>query len=102
MEANLLWLPSCALDSRGAAFSQRQTGHRAAAARDELLVGKFSMPGLMRNQRLIVKSWRQGHEAERVQVIRDDFNRFQISDPVVIEIRNGLAGIPWVYGVFRP
>jgi len=66
------------------------------------VVGKFSMPGLMRNQRLIVKSWREGHDAEHVQVSRDDFNRFQIGDPVMIEIHNGMAGIPWVYGVYRP
>ncbi len=66
------------------------------------VVGKFSMPGPMGNQRLIVKSWRQGHDAERVQVSRDDYNRFQIGDEVVIQIQNGMAGIPWVYGVFRP
>jgi hypothetical protein len=66
------------------------------------VVGKFSMPGPMGNQRLIVKSWRQGHDAERVQVTRDDYDRFQVGDQVVIQIQNGMAGIPWVYGVFRP
>ena len=66
------------------------------------VVGKFSMPGLMGNQRLIVKSWRQGRDAEHVEVSRDDFNRFQVGDEVVIQIQNGMAGIPWVYGVYRP
>jgi hypothetical protein len=37
-----------------------------------------------------------------VQVSRDDYNRFQVGDEVVIQMQNGMAGIPWVYGVFRP
>jgi hypothetical protein len=66
------------------------------------VVGKFSMPGLFRTNRLEVTSWRVGHQIERLAVAPDDYNRFQIDDTVVVEIQDGIAGIPWVYGVHRP
>lgn len=66
------------------------------------VVGKFSMPGILKTQRLIVTSWREGRSLEHVLVSSDDYNRFQVGDPVVIEMQNGLAGIPWVYAVYRP
>ncbi len=64
--------------------------------------GKFSMGRLPRVRRLIVASWRNGRRFEQVAVDRDDFDRFQIGDQVVIQAQKGALGIPWVYGVFRP
>jgi hypothetical protein len=66
------------------------------------VVGKFSMPGVLRTQRLVVLSWREGRRIERVSVSRDDYNRFQVGNPVVVEVQPGMAGIPWVYAVYRP
>jgi hypothetical protein len=66
------------------------------------VVGKFAMPGLLRNQRLVVTSWRDEQPVERVPVERDDYQRFQVGDSVVVEMQNGVVGIPWVYSVHRP
>jgi hypothetical protein len=66
------------------------------------VVRKFSMPGLFRTQRLVVTSWRAGRDVEHVNVNADDFNRFQVGDQAVIQLQNGLVGIPWVYAVYRP
>jgi hypothetical protein len=66
------------------------------------VVGKFSMPGVLRTQRLVVVSWRDGRRIERVSVSRDDYNRFQVGNAVVVEVQQGIAGIPWVYAVYRP
>ena len=65
------------------------------------VVGKFSMRGVLRNSRLVVTSWRSGRRFERVPVERDDFNHFQRGDAVVVQVRDGLVGIPWVYAVYR-
>ena len=66
------------------------------------VVGKFSMPGVLRTQRLVVASWREGRRIERVPVSRDDYERFQVGNPVVVQVQQGVAGIPWIYGVYRP
>jgi hypothetical protein len=67
------------------------------------VVSKFRMPGvLLRTQRLIVVSWRPDRRVERVFVALDDYDRFQPGDAVVVQLGRGLAGIPWVYGVYRP
>jgi len=66
------------------------------------VVGKFSMPGVLRTQRLVVTSWREGRRVERVLVTRDDYGRFQLGDSVVVEVESGVVGIPWVYAVYRP
>jgi hypothetical protein len=66
------------------------------------VVGKFSMPGLLRMERLVVTSWREGRAIERLQVSRDDYTRFRPGDSVVVEVENGVVGIPWVYAVYRP
>ncbi len=65
------------------------------------VVGKFSMPGVLRSSRLVVTSWREGRRVERVPVGRDDFDRFQRGDRVVIQMQGGVVGIPWVYAVYR-
>ena len=66
------------------------------------VIGKFSMPGVLRTQRLVVASWREGRRIERVPVSRDDYERFQVGNPVVVQVQQGVAGIPWIYGVYRP
>lgn len=65
------------------------------------VIGKFAMPGVLRNSRVIVNSWRPGQTVERVPIPRDEYERFTVGDKVVIRYSEGLAGIPWVYGVFR-
>jgi hypothetical protein len=66
------------------------------------VVSKFRMPGAMRTYRLIVISWRPDGRVERVFVPMEDYDRFQVGDAVVVQVSNGLAGIPWIYGVNRP
>ncbi len=66
------------------------------------VVGKFSMPGLLRTERLVVTSWREGRAVERLQVSRDDYGRFRPGDSVIVEVQSGVVGIPWVYAVYRP
>ena len=65
------------------------------------VVGKFSMPGFLRTNRLVVRSWRDPESFERVPVDPDDFLRFQRGDQVIVQVQQGLVGIPWVYGVYR-
>lgn len=65
------------------------------------VVGKFTMPGTLHVSRLTVVSWRSSERMERVPVSRDDYARFAIGDRVEIRLQDGLAGIPWVYAVYR-
>lgn len=66
------------------------------------VVGKFQMPGFMRwTRRLVVRSWRQDQKFERLSVDRFDFDRFRPGDEVVVQVRGGALGIPWVYDVNR-
>ena len=69
--------------------------------REAAVVGKFSMPGVLRSSRLVVTSWRDGRRVERVPVGSDDFDRFERGDVVVVQVQDGLVGIPWVYAVYR-
>lgn len=63
------------------------------------VVGKFSMSAMVPTRRLLVVSWRSGHQYERVPVSSEEYSRFQVGERVVVEIHPGLAGIPWVAGV---
>jgi hypothetical protein len=65
------------------------------------VVGKFSTSGLPRSRRLVVTSWRSQRRFERIAVDRDDFERFQKGDDVIIQAQKGALGVPWVYGVYR-
>jgi hypothetical protein len=65
------------------------------------VVSKFTMPGLVRPHRLIVRSWRDNGRLERVPVDEDDYSRFRPGDTVEVRVAPGLAGIPWVYSVLR-
>ncbi|HXO04908.1 MAG TPA: hypothetical protein VN884_04670 [Candidatus Sulfotelmatobacter sp.] len=63
------------------------------------VISKFSMSGPVPNRRLIVTSWREGHRLERIPVDRGDFDRVSRGDMVDVQVREGLASIPWVAGV---
>jgi hypothetical protein len=65
------------------------------------VVGKFSMPGFLRTNRLVVRSWRNPGEVERVPVDPDDYLRFQRGDQVIVQVQEGLVGITWVFAVYR-
>ncbi len=86
--AGLLWANG-ALDSSG--------GER----RDTVVLGKFTMPGSLKQSRLTVQSWRSGRSIERVPVSRDDYSRFAPGDDIEVRVQPGLVGIPWVYAVYR-
>ncbi|HXO05963.1 MAG TPA: hypothetical protein VN884_10090 [Candidatus Sulfotelmatobacter sp.] len=63
------------------------------------VISKFSMSGPVPNRRLIVTSWREGHHLERIPVDRGDFDRVSRGDTVEVQVKEGLASIPWVAGV---
>jgi hypothetical protein len=63
------------------------------------VISKFSMSGPVPNRRLIVTSWREGHRLERIPVDRGDFDRVSRGDMVDVQVKEGLASIPWVAGV---
>jgi len=65
------------------------------------VVGKFTMPGLVRPHRLIVQSWRPQNRVERLPVDENDYTRFRTGDEVEVRVAPGLVGIPWVYSVLR-
>ncbi|HXJ17744.1 MAG TPA: hypothetical protein VNM68_11195 [Candidatus Polarisedimenticolia bacterium] len=65
------------------------------------VIGKFSMRGPVPSRRLVVTSWRDGHRWERILVRNGDFDRIRVGDIIDVEVRSGLAGIPWVFGVSR-
>ena len=66
------------------------------------VVGKFAMSAMVPTRQLVVISWRDGRRYERVPVSEDEYSQFQVGEKVVVEIRSGLAGIPWVTGVTGP
>ncbi len=65
------------------------------------VVGKFAMPGSLHISRLVVTSWRPGRRLERLPVSREDYARFAFGDQVQVRVQEGLAGIPWLYAVYR-
>jgi len=89
------WLLAALLFANGRFDSAPPTRQEAA------VVGKFSMPGIVRSSRLVVTSWRGDRRFERVPVSRDDFNRIERGDIVVVKVQGRVVGIPWVYGVYR-
>ena len=65
------------------------------------VVAKFAMQGPVPNRRLIVRSWRDGDDVERIAVDRIDYDEFSVGDPIRIQLKDGLVGIPWVAGVIH-
>jgi hypothetical protein len=86
----------------GLLFGNGALDHAPPQPQEGRVVGKFSMPGPVPNRRLVVTSWREGRRIERVPVDRGDFDRFSVGDMAVVEVKDGLVGIPWVVGVSRP
>ena len=66
------------------------------------VVGKLSVGHLPRSRRLVVKSWRDSRQIERIPVDQNDYDRFQKGDDIVIQAHKGALGVPWVNGVYRP
>ena len=92
----LPWMFAAALYLNGKIRSGPDEYHETA------VVSRFNMKGIVRgSQRLLVRSWRDGQRVERLQVDRDDFDRFREGDAVVVRVEPGALGIPWVYGVYR-
>jgi hypothetical protein len=75
--------------------------HGPLAGQPTTVVGKFSMRGPWPGHRLVVYSWRDGQRYERVSVNATDFDLYTIGDPLVVNVKSGLVGIPWVAGVYR-
>jgi hypothetical protein len=65
------------------------------------VIGKFGISAPLPVRRLVATSWRDGRQVERVSVDRDDFSRFRPGDAIYVRVKEGLIGIPWVYGVSR-
>jgi hypothetical protein len=66
------------------------------------VIGRFNMPGrLFPSRRLVVTSWRPGHQVERIPVESFDYDRFHAGDNVFVGMHSGLFGIPWVFAVYR-
>jgi len=66
------------------------------------VVSRFNMPGLLfKSRRLVVTSWREGHEVERLPVGTFDFDRFSVGDDLFVGEQSGLLGIPWVLELYR-
>ena len=82
-------------------FVNGKFDHSEPAVAVTHVVSKFTMPGLVRPHRLIVRSWRPDARVERLPVDEDDYFRFQPGDTVDVHIAGGLVGIPWVYSVLR-
>jgi hypothetical protein len=87
------WLLALVLVANGAFDGSRPNIEPAR------ILEKFSMPGPVPIRRLIVTSWREGHEIERLCVDRSEFDRFTSGEPVEVRVGGGLVGIPWVAGV---
>lgn len=68
---------------------------------DSTVVSRFSMPGILPMHQLVVTSWRDNHQVERILVSRQDFDRFHDGDRVDVRVEDGAIRIPWVFGVFH-
>lgn len=89
----LPWLLAILLVANGAL--DRAPAHIEQAR----VISKFTMAGPVPNRRLIVTSWREGHRVERIPVDRGEFDRVSRGDMVDVQVKGGLASIPWVAGV---
>jgi hypothetical protein len=66
------------------------------------VISRFPMAGPLPSRRLVVPSWRPDHRFERVPATRFDLDRFHAGDDIVIHVKGGMIGIPWVEGISRP
>jgi hypothetical protein len=68
---------------------------------DARVISRFSMAGPLPSRRLVVPSWRPDRRFERVPVTRFDLDRFHPGDDIVVHVKGGLIGIPWVEEITR-
>jgi hypothetical protein len=73
--------------------------HSPARTVQAHVVGKFAMRGWLPSRRLIVTSWRDGHQVERLLVDSGDFDSTVTGDTVDVRMKDGFVGIPWVLDV---
>jgi hypothetical protein len=93
----LPWILTIILFVNGKFDSPKNIEYIPATVRDT-----FYMKGIIRgSRRLVVGSWRPGRKLERLAVEADDYDRFHVGDSLEVAIEPGVAGIPWVYGVYR-
>lgn len=93
----LPWILTIILFANGKFDSPKNIEYIPATVRDT-----FYMKGIIRgSRRLVVNSWRSGRKLERIPVEADDYDRFRVGDSLEVAIEPGIAGIPWVYGVYR-
>jgi len=93
----LPWILTIILFVNGKFDSPKNIEYIPATVRDT-----FYMKGIIRgSRRLVVGSWRSGRKLERLAVEADDYDRFHVGDSLEVAIEPGVAGIPWVYGVYR-
>ena len=93
----LPWILTAILFVNGKFDSAKNIEYIPATVRDT-----FYMKGIVKgSRRLVVNSWRPGRKWERLAVEADDYDRFHVGDSLEVAIEPGLAGIPWVYGVYR-
>ena len=93
----LPWILTIILFANGKFDSPKNIEYIPATVRDT-----FYMKGIIRgSRRLVVASWRPGRKLERIAVEADDYDRFHVGDSLEVAVEPGIAGIPWVYGVYR-
>jgi hypothetical protein len=93
----LPWILAATLFINGRLDSQKNVVFRPTTVE-----GRFNMKGIFRgSRRLVVRSWREGQQVERLAVDADDFDRFREGDTVVVGVAPGALGIPWYYGIYR-
>jgi hypothetical protein len=93
----LPWILTAILFVNGKFDTQKNIQYMPAIVKDT-----FYMKGIVRgSRRLVVHSWRPSRKWERIAVEADDYDRFHVGDSVEVGVEPGLAGIPWVYGVYR-
>ncbi|HJZ66415.1 MAG TPA: hypothetical protein VKD70_18970 [Candidatus Acidoferrum sp.] len=93
----LPWILTIILFVNGKFDTPKNIEYIPATVRDT-----FYMKGIIRgSRRLVVGSWRPGRKLERIAVEADDYDRFHVGDSLEVAIEPGVAGIPWVYGVYR-
>jgi len=93
----LPWIFTAILFVNGKFDSPTHIEYVPATVRDT-----FYMKGIVRgSRRLVVNSWRSGRKFERIPVEADDYERFRVGDSLEVAVEPGVAGIPWVYGVYR-
>jgi hypothetical protein len=93
----LPWILTIILFVNGKFDTPKHIEYIPATVRDT-----FYMKGIIRgSRRLVVVSWRPGRKLERIPVEADDYDRFRVGDSLEVAVEPGVAGIPWVYGVYR-